>query len=513
VSTSVGQQQPGGQLGQWAMGGQNVSNTRSNPFEHVLIPGNVSHLTVKWTATMHGDTSATPAVVGGAVYITDWGGYFSKLNARTGAVIWSFPISGYDGIPGSVSRTSPAVVGNVVYIGDENNPTAGGAGAHLLAINATTGALIWNTEIDSQFPAVLTQSPIVHDGVIYEGVSSKEQVASTVASYPCCSFRGSMVALKATTGTILWKTYTIPSNGGVPGGYSGASIWGGTPALDPATDTLYVTTGDSYTYPQSVYDCEDAGKTPAECLSPDNHAESVMALDSRTGPIKWATGDFIFDTWTAACLPGYPKNNCPPIVGTDADFGDGPHLFSIRGAAGRPEQVVGTGQKSGQYWLLNAATDKVIWSTQVGAGGLHGGIEWGSATDGQRLYAAITDSESQNYTLPDGQTINYGSFAALDPQTGKIIWQIPDPTGAQDQGALTVANGVLYGGSIDGHMYAIDAATGKVLWSYQGIGASNAGPVRPSSTGPFTGAMATEVRRGQGQHDILRVRAAPQRLT
>jgi polyvinyl alcohol dehydrogenase (cytochrome) len=466
---------------QWSMGGQNLSDTRSNPFEHVLNTGNVHDLTVKWTYTAHGDTSATPAVVGGAVYSPDWGGYFSKLNAQTGKVIWSFPVSDYDGIEGAVSRTSPAVVGNVVYIGDQNSPN-GGAGAHLMAVSATTGALIWDTEIDSQFPAVVTQSPLVHDGVVYIGSSSKEEAAATLPGYPCCTFRGTVLALDAATGKILWQTYMVPPNGGVPGGYSGASVWSGTPALDPAAHTLYITTGNDYTVPASVTACQDAGNPTSVCYSPDNRPESIVALDSRTGAIKWSTGGFTFDNWTVACLPGYPPNNCPPNPGDDADFADGAHLFTIRDASGRPEEVVGAGQKNGVYWLLDAATGKILWSAAVGAGGLHGGVQWGTATDGRRIYVAITDSENQPYKLLDGQTITYGSFAALDPQTGKFIWQIADPTGAEDQGALTVANGVLYGGSMDGHMYAIDAATGRVLWSYQGEGASNAGPAVAGGT-------------------------------
>ncbi len=445
---------------QWPSGGQNLSDTRSNPFEKTIGPWNAQNLTVKWTATVHGDTSATPAVVGGAVYIPDWGGYFSKIDARTGAIIWSFPVSSYNGITGSFSRTSPAVVGNVVYISDQNGP-AGGVGTHMMAIDTRTGALIWIATVDDQFAAAITESPVVHDGVVYIGVSSREEPLATLPSYPCCTFRGNVVALDAATGTILWRTYVVPENGGVPGGYSGNPVWGGTPALDPATHTLYITTGNNHTVPQSVVDCQNAGNPTSVCFAPDNRPDSIIAMDSRTGAIKWSTGGFSFDSWTAACLPGFPPNNCPPNPGNDADFADGAHLFYIHGADGHREEVVGAGQKTGVYWLLDAATGKIVWSAAVGAGGLHGGV---------------TNSEKQPYKLLNGQTITSGSFTAVDPGTGKILWQTADPTGSEDQGALSVANGVLYGGSMDGHMYAMDAATGAVLWSFQGIGASNAGP-------------------------------------
>ena len=81
---------------------------------------------------------------------------------------------------------------------------------------------------------------------------------------------------------------------------------------------------------------------------------------------------------------------------------------------------------------------------------------------------AITNSLHLTYTLANGgPTINWGSWAALDPRTGKILWQVPDPTpGTVDPGAVSVANGVLYAGSYSGAMYALDAGTGSVLFTF-----------------------------------------------
>ncbi len=468
-----------GPAGQWAVGGQNLANTRSNPFERTISPANAARLAPVWTAQTHGDVSSTPAVVGGAVYLTDWGGFLTKLDARTGRTLWSHRISEYDGIPGSISRTSPTVVGDTVYVGNMNDtstPVSGGRGAHLLAIDARTGALRWDTVVDSHFAASITSSPIVFGGVVYQGVSSKEEAMATQPDYPCCTFRGGVVAVRASTGRVLWHSYTVPDNGGVPGGYSGAAVWSSTPSIDPASGTLYINTGNNYTVPGTAKDCQLAGGAPSACLSPDDHVDSILALDLHTGRIRWATGPVRFDDWNAACLAGQPPVHCPPSHGPDFGFGSGTQLFTVPDGHGGSRTLVGAGEKSGVYWALDARTGRIVWSAAPAPGGLQGGIQWGTATDGRRIYVAEADDDHTPYTLPDGRTIDFGSLAALDPATGRIIWQIPDPTGALDKAALTAANGVLYAGSMSGRMYAVDAATGAVLWSFTGQGSSIAGP-------------------------------------
>lgn len=451
------------------MGGQNLADTRSNPLEFSIGAKNVKSLAPAWTFTTHGDVSATPAVVGGAVYFPDWGGYLYKVDAATGTAIWSRQISSYDGVTGSVSRTSPAVSDGVVYIGDQS-------GAHLLAISASTGDLLWSTQLDSHPAAVLTQSPVVFNKVVYEGVSSIEETLAGNASYPCCTFRGSMVAVDAATGKIIWKTYTIPPNGGVPGGYSGGAIWSGTPAINPATGTLYVSTGNNYEVPASVTSCEQAGNSAGQCLAPDDHIDAILAINMANGAIKWVAGEPQFDTWNDACLPFFAPNNCPTDPGHDFDFASGVNLLTIPGPSGTPELVVGAGQKSGVYWAINASTGKILWSAAVGPGAPLGGIQWGTATDSHRIYVAEADSNHIPYSLPNGTTISSGSIAALNPATGKVLWQVPDPTGNIDMGPLSTANGVVYVPSMSGYMYALDAATGEVLWSFLGKGSSNAGP-------------------------------------
>lgn len=455
----------------WPMGGYGPANTRWNPTEHKLSPSTVAGLGSKWTFATQGDVSATPAVADGAVYFPDWGGYFSKVDAETGKLIWQHSVPDYVGVTGSLSRTSPAVSGDTVYIGTQK-------GARLLAIDTATGDLRWSTTLDDHPYAQLTQSPMVYDGVVYQGVASSEENAATDPEYECCTFRGSIQAVDAATGDVLWKTYMTPDPGDSTddGIYSGNAVWSGTPAIDPDTGTLYITTGNNYTVPSDVEECQDNGGTPSECSSPDNHLDSIVALDAATGQIKWSTGQDAFDTWNGGCIGGPPPNNCPPVAGPDHDFGDGAHLITVTGSDGKTRKLVGAGQKSGTYWMVDAATGEIVWSAAAGPGSFVGGIQWGTATDNERAYVVETDYSRLDYELADGQVIDYSSFAALDTATGKVIWQIPEPHGGFAVSAVTVANGVLYASSLAGYMYAIDAATGKVLWETRGKGSSIVGP-------------------------------------
>jgi polyvinyl alcohol dehydrogenase (cytochrome) len=466
----------------WAMGGHDLANTRFQDAEKKIGSSNASQLGVKWQLATHGDISATPAVVGSAVYVPDWAGYVYKVNATTGAVIWERKLDDYAGLPaGSVSRASPAVVGHTLYLGTQ-------LGARLLAINTDNGNLRWATAMDSHPLAILTQSPLVKSGVIYQGVASLEEGAAADPDYPCCTFRGSINAVNATTGAILWKTYMLPDNGGVPGGYSGGAVWGSTPAING--NTLYITTGNNYTVPQEAKDCEEAGGTLSECISPDNHIDSIVALDTMTGAIKWATGVQGFDAWTVACIVGFPsgEGNCPPLAGPDFDFGSGANLFTAK-INGVKRDLVGGGAKSGVYWALDAKSGAVVWSNAAGPGSTLGGIEWGTATDGKRIYVAEGNFDHASNTVDGGET-PAGSFAALDPATGATIWEkavpiqsfpfgLPFDLGfplASPLGAVSVANGVMYGETMDGHHYALDAATGQTLFDFAGAGSAIAGP-------------------------------------
>lgn len=485
--------------GSWRVMGQNLSDTRSQPNEHIINTSNVGTLTPKWVFTTGGDVSATPTVAGNAVYFPDWAGNLYAVNKDTGQLIWSQKISAYDGFSTAISRVSPAVYGSELIIGDIENPKGilnnGNTianGANIIAVDRNTGALRWITKVESYPAAIITGSPVVYNDTVYVGVSANEEsmLAHMPAYTRCCAFRGSVIALDANTGAILWKTYDVPDNHGALDQYSGGAIWQ-PPAIDPQRGLLYIGTGNNYTVPASVEACQEsaeaAGITDADCTAPDDYFDAALALDLQTGAIRWAHkklhgggsiawsyGVEDYDTWTTGCTQAQPPINCASPKGPDYDLGgSGPNLFP---------NMVGFGQKSGVYWAFNPDNGDVLWSTFVGPAGTGtlGGIEWGTATDGERIYVEVADSGHVKYTLlPSGPTIDWGSWSALDAATGKILWQTADPTpGSLDFGAVSVANDVVYAGSQGkpGYMYALDAQTGAILWRYDSGGSVVDGP-------------------------------------
>src|SRR3954469_5933277 len=228
----------------WNMIGNDSANSRNNALESTITPANVSRLAVKWVAQTAGDVSATPAVVGGAVYFGDFGGMLWKLDADSGDVIWSKRVADYTGIAGDIARTSPSVLGDTLIVGDLKHPD-------MLGIDTATGDLRWLTQVHPDPKGIMTGSPVLAGDTIITGVSASG------ASGPNATFRGAIVALEARTGRILWQTYSLPDNGGVPGGYAGATMFA-PPAVDLELGLVYGTFGQPYTEPQSVLDCHAA---------------------------------------------------------------------------------------------------------------------------------------------------------------------------------------------------------------------------------------------------------------
>jgi FOG: WD40-like repeat len=212
--------------------GHDATNSRSQPFEHRLRPANVHRLATKWVAAMAGDVSATPAVVDGAVYVGDFGGMLWKLDAETGSVIWSRMVADYTGIAGDIVRTSPSLARDTLVVGDLKAP-------NMLGIDARTGNLRWITQVHPDPKGIMTGSPVLAGDTIYTGVSASG------ASGPGATFRGAIVALDAQTGSIRWRTYSLPDNGGVAGGYAGATMFA-PPAVDLSAGLVYGTFGQPY---------------------------------------------------------------------------------------------------------------------------------------------------------------------------------------------------------------------------------------------------------------------------
>ncbi|MBO0805766.1 MAG: PQQ-binding-like beta-propeller repeat protein [Nocardiopsaceae bacterium] len=472
--------------GQWPSSGNGASDDHDQPDETAIGPRDVGRLTPKWEFTTAPGTGVwpTPTEASGIVYFPAMAegspGYLYAVSAATGRQIWRdyIPALSPELPADAATRDSPAVFGNELIFGDQHNGSGGtGTGAHLIAVNRFTGKLDWITTLDSHVAAQVTGSPVVSGNVAYVGLSSDEEALDIGdPSYPCCSFRGSVLAVNAVTGTILWKTYMIPPNGGATGGYSGGAVYGSTLVPDRRTGLLYAGTGNNYSVPPGV--CAEPGDTGCTPPAGDDYIDAVVALNLRTGAVRWADKTLTADTF-------------PTTSGPDFDFASGPNLFTTW-AGGRPRQLLGIGQKSGAYYAVDPVTGAVAWHTQVGPGSPLGGIEWGSATDGNRIYVQIANLYHDSWTLQGsgphaGQATTGGYWSALDAATGKILWQTPDPQGEAglDMGLVSVANGVMYAGSGAGsgdNMYALDAATGKILWRFASGGSVISAPSVVGST-------------------------------
>ena len=472
----------------WPSGGHDLQNSRHQPYS-TLTARNVSGLLKKWEVTTAGDVTASPAIDGDYLYFPDSAGFLYKVHRKTGAVAWQRPVSDYTGIPGDFARATPAVSGDRLVLGSQSGRIfSAPQPARVFAVDKHTGAALWSTQVDSTTMSYVTTAAVIVNGVAITGVASNEELIAGFVpkAFWTWYFRGSVVALDVATGAQLWKTYTVPQ------GYYGGGVWGSTPAVDLDTNQVFVATGNNYMVPQSALDCLTNGGTPGACLSPDNHFNSIIALDLKTGAIRWARKGLSYDAWNVGCglgVPGFvvpPNDNCPSPAGPDWDFAQGPMLFSDDSSG--KKTMVGAGQKSGMFWAFRISDGAPAWSRQVAPGGVTGGLQWGSATNGKTIYVAVANSgPSTNgggvgalpWTLKNGTTVTSGGWAALEARTGKVEWTTADPLGSRAEGAVSLANDVVFGCNLDfarGTMYALDARTGTPLWSFDSGGACNAAP-------------------------------------
>jgi polyvinyl alcohol dehydrogenase (cytochrome) len=429
--------------GDWSAWGLDAANRRDQTAGGIAA-GDVPRLKVKWSFALAGGKEGQPTVVGGRVFIASFQGNAYALDAATGCLIWR--------IDGAHSRTAIAIAplaaspsGWAAFYGDQAKVEH--------AVDAADGKPIWSSDKLETHPlAILTGAPVVAAGRVYQPTSSFEELTASAAPYPCCTFRGSVVALDAATGKLVWKTPAIsqapaPTRKNSAGtqmfGPAGGAIWSA-PTIDAKRGVLYVATGDSYT---------DAAQ---------DGADAVVAMDLASGQVKWRTQVTVGDNYLSGCETT-PLVNCPKDLGHDFDFGAPPVLARLPGGG----EILLAGQKSGTVYGLDPATGRVLWKTQAGAGGPLGGVEWGMANDGARLYVGVADAFMAS---PPGKP----GLDALDPATGRQLWATPSPhlpcalTGFPClngvSAAPTVAGGVVFAGDMSGRLRAYAAASGKVLW-------------------------------------------------
>ena len=413
------------------------------------LPG----LTLKWALEFPGAIRARsqPAVAYGAVYVGSQDGTVYALDLASGCVRWTFQASAEVRTAIIAQPDADAAGPRRLFFGDVI--------AHAYAIDALSGKLLWSAKVDEHPNATLTGTPAYHAGVLYVPVSSLEVTSAADPKYECCRFRGAVVALDGASGAMRWKAYTVASEpkpvrttaqGTRVFAPSGAPVWA-SPTIDAARGLVYVGTGDNYSSPA------------------DDSSDAVVAFHLKDGTRAWSRQLSHGDAWNVACMM-QQNPNCPEENGPDVDVAAS--VIPYRTAQGRELLLVG--QKNGVVYALDAdAQGAVVWQQRVGRGGIQGGVEFGMALEGGRLFVPIVDLADGH----DGRRYDSApqpGLYALDAASGARRWAVPaaDACGARkfcDPGILAAVSaipGVVFAGHLDGWLRAYDAATGKILWRY-----------------------------------------------
>jgi polyvinyl alcohol dehydrogenase (cytochrome) len=429
----------------WNGWGVDLENTRFQPADQAkLTAADLPSLKLKWAFGFPGASVASgqPAVAGGRLFVASESGVVYAIDAATGCAYWSFTADAGVRTAVSIGRLPGPGPRHVVYFGDFR--------ANVYALDAATGARLWSLQVEDHPFARITGAPVLHAGRLYVPVSSVEEVAGARPDYACCRFRGSVVALDASTGALIWKTYAIaeapaPTRKTGAGtqlwGPSGAAIWMA-PTIDVTRGVLYVGTGNAYSEPAS------------------SSTDAILAIDLESGVIRWVRQITPNDVFVIGCRPG--SQNCPDPIGPDFDFGSSPILRVLDG--GRSILVVG--QKSGvAYGLDPDRAGAIVWQFRAGKGGELGGIEWGMAADSRHVYVPVSD-----VLWPPHES---GGLFAVRLDTGARVWYAPPAAltctggrgcaGAQSA-AITVIPGAVLSGSVDGHLRAFATDDGRLLW-------------------------------------------------
>ena len=445
----------------WNFQGGDLSNTRHVTAEPAFTPQKLATLKPLWQTSLKGAMRLAPVSDGTSLFAVTNTGYLTCLDRASGEAVWNIDLGEALNIPGAFSKGNAALAGDLVIVAIHNTPT-------LAAFDKATGKLRWKAIIADYKLTNITQSPIVHDGRVFIGTSglAEEAVIKPDAGWSCCGFRGSMMAFDLASGRLLWRTYTLPE------GYAGGSVWSTASAIDPKRGLVYATVGNAFQVPADVQKCALANLHDAaalrHCYPANVWFDSILALDERTGAIKWGFRATDYDVFVGTCLT---YDNAGTLLYVDAEprggCGGGPDYDFAQGAmlwrAGAHD-LVGAGQKSGEFWALDAGTGRVVWHRVLGPGSRIGGVR-GQATDGKRIYLATGRIVKGDVQFPVAAAEGPGtpnSFVALDAATGKTIW---DNSGWAPAGPLLSAGDAVFGCSnTEGWpLLVFNAASGKVL--------------------------------------------------
>lgn len=441
-----------------------------------ITAANVTGLKNVWSHQFRGNTIETmPLVVDGLMYVTGPLSNAAALDARTGRTVWSYTrqlpqVAAHCTV---MTNRGMAILGDRVYLATLD--------MHLLALDAKTGNVIWDVEVDDYKKGLsITHAPLAIDGKIIVGVTSGE-----------CALTGFVDAFDAATGKKLWRTHTIAQKGDPnraswqpesSADFGGSPTWT-TGTFDAETDTIFWATGN----PGPDYD--------GRVREGDNlYSCSVLALDAKTGKMKW------YFQFTPHDVHDWDGNQTPMLI-------DG----MVRG---QKRKLLVTAQRNAFYYVLDRSTGEFLggraFARQTWAKGLDdkgraivlpnttptpegnyvcpdaaGSANWGapsfdpatgyflvSVREACATYFSVTKKPvpGEGFT-GGGQEIDEkigtpGSVRALDAVTGERKWDFPLQVGSSATGVLATGGGVVFASSNDGNMIALDNKTGKLLWSY-----------------------------------------------
>lgn len=498
----------------WPMYNRDVIGTRHNPGEKALGRDNVGKLVEKWrfpradSKEKIGVVHATVVVNGHVYFGTETEPAFYKLTPD-GKVKWVyrnpdhakgglFPLFGTFGLPTKGFMNAALVTDDTVFVGD--------LGGVVYALDRRTGKERWKVDTRSApFPGAHTSNcifaaPILAEGLVVVAGGGFEHAAALDPRVVCCSGRGFVAAFEPRTGKVAWKYDVGPEPKKLDPpvvitdawgkhvyrvGPSTSSVWC-TPSYDAGSRTLFFGT--------------DAHNSPRQPTKDDprldtKHSCAVIAVDARTGKERWVTQISPGDIWNYTMRPYDPKTGRYK----DQSIGDTPKVYTIT-IDGKPTRVVGCGSKNGGFYVLDAATGKVLHHTPIYTGpptrpparvdprtlalpSAVGGLQTGCATDGKAIYTNGIDilglgtaaDPKDLYRPPTGGRV---VSISLDTRTEnwrherpKVEWvggtkekpaytDVGDPVGS----GIALANGVAYfTTAVSNKVVAIDTASGRSL--------------------------------------------------
>ena len=448
---------------------------------------NVDHLEVKWVKQLEtlADVETTPLVVDGVLYLTQSPSNVIALDASTGSHFWSYEHTLPDKLALCCGRQNRgvAILGETLFLGTLD--------AKLMALDAKTGAVQW--EVQSADPATgysKTAAPLVIGDKVISGIAGGEY-----------GIRGFLDAYDAHTGERVWRFYTIPGEGEPHNDTWEGDSWktGGAPtwvtgAYDPDLNLVYWGTGN----PGPDWN--------GEAREGDNlYSDSVIALDADTGELRW---HFQF---TPHDVHDWDATQIPILIDIEFD--------------GRPRKLMLFPNRNGFFYVLDRVTGEFLrgtpfamqtWAERIDENGrpiripgmlpneegvlvypsINGAANWWSNSYSPRteLLYVMTYDGADTFFIGEDEYVpgelfvggggeryvpqeTYASMIrALEPRTGDTRWEFPLQPKTQS-GLLSTASDLVFGGSVDGYFYALDAVNGTELWRINVGGTVKAAPI------------------------------------